>query len=163
MQRGKGGRGVAARRLCSAPAVRVQQASFASQCPRNVPLRRRTCRARVTNAQKRNRGVREMSVRLVREGDARVRIVKPIVVAVLSFSCALAIAQQPPNAGQLLQQQREPLRLPPPEDDVRPRPPEPKPALPVSPTLKVRVTQFTFSGNTLYSSEELAEVVQEFV
>ena len=104
-----------------------------------------------------------MSVRLFREGDARARIAKPIVVAVLSFSCALAIAQQPPDAGQLLQQQREPLRLPPPEDDVRPRPPEPKPALPVSPTLKVRVTQFTFSGNTLYTSEELAEVVQEFV
>jgi len=104
-----------------------------------------------------------MSVRLFREGDARARIAKPIVVAVLSFSCALAIAQQAPDAGQLLQQQREPLRLPPPEDDVRPRPPEPKPALPVSPTLKVRVTQFTFSGNTLYTSEELAEVVQEFV
>ena len=104
-----------------------------------------------------------MSVRLFREGDARARIAKPIVVAVRSFSCALAIAQQAPDAGQLLQQQREPLRLPPPEDDVRPRPPEPKPALPVSPTLKVRVTQFTFSGNTLYTSEELAEVVQEFV
>ena len=104
-----------------------------------------------------------MSVGLIREGNARSRIAKPIVVAVLSFSCAVAIAQQPPDAGQLLQQQREPLRLPPPEDDVRPRLPEPKPALPVSPTLKVRVTQFTFSGNTLYSSEELAKVVQEFV
>ena len=104
-----------------------------------------------------------MSVRLIREGNARSRIAKPIVVAVLSFSCAVAIAQQAPDAGQLLQQQREPLRLPPPEDDVRPRLPEPKPALPVSPTLKVRVTQFTFSGNTLYSSEELAKVVQEFV
>jgi hemolysin activation/secretion protein len=104
-----------------------------------------------------------MSVRLFREGDARARIAKPIVVAVLSFSCAVAFAQQPPDAGQLLQQQREPLRLPPPEDDLRPRPPEPKPALPVSPTLKIRVTQFTFSGNTLYTDAELAEVVQEFV
>jgi len=104
-----------------------------------------------------------MSIRLLREGDARVRIARPIVVAVLSFSCGVAIAQQPPDSGQLLQQQREPLRLPAPADDVRPRPPEPKPALPVSPTLKVRVTQFTFSGNTLYSDEELAQVVQEFV
>lgn len=115
-----------------------------------------------------------MSVRLFRAGDARARIAKPIVVAVLSISCGVAIAQpapapdpallqQRPDAGKLLQQQREPLRLPPPEDDVRPRPPEPKPALPVSPTLKVRVTQFTFSGNTLYTSEELAGVVQEFV
>jgi hemolysin activation/secretion protein len=105
-----------------------------------------------------------MSIRLVREGGARARVARPIVVAVLSFSCAVAMAQQqPPDAGQILQQQREPLRLPPPQDDVRPRPPEPKPALPVSPTLKVRVTQFTFSGNTLFSSAELAEVVQEFV
>src|SRR6185436_5650688 len=74
-----------------------------------------------------------------------------------------ALLQQRPDAGKVLQQQREPLRLPPPEDDVRPRPPEPKPALPVSPTLKVRVTQFTFSGNTLYADKELAEVVREFV
>jgi len=113
-----------------------------------------------------------MSVRLFREGDAPGRIAKPIVVAVLSFSCGVAIGQpapdpallqQRPDAGKVLQQQREPLRLPPPEDDVRPRPPEPKPALPVSPTLKVRVTQFTFSGNTLYADKELAEVVREFV
>lgn len=105
-----------------------------------------------------------MSVRLFREGDARARIARPIVVAVLSFSCAVAIAQQRPDAGQILEQQREPLRLPPPpDDDIRPRPPEPKPALPVSPTLKVQVTQFTFSGNTLFSDEELTEVVKEFV
>ena len=107
-----------------------------------------------------------MSVRL-RGGDVRLRITRPIVVAVLSFSSALTVAQVPaerPDAGQILQQQREPLRLPPPPDDsIRPRPPEPKPALPVSPTLKVRVTQFTFSGNTLYTGEELAEVVKEFV
>jgi hemolysin activation/secretion protein len=107
-----------------------------------------------------------MSVRLFRDGDARARIAKPIVVAVLSFSCAVAIAQTPqrPDAGQILQEQREPLRLPPPpDDDVRPRPPEPKPALPVSPTLKVNVTQFTFSGNTLFTDQELAEAVQEFI
>src|SRR6185503_1946522 len=172
MDRGKGGRGLAARRLCSAPFARVQRVRLTSQCPRNVALRARTCRARVTVAQKRNPGVREMSVRLFREGDAPGRIAKPIVVAVLSFSCGVAIGQpapdpallqQRPDAGKVLQQQREPLRLPPPEDDVRPRPPEPKPALPVSPTLKVRVTQFTFSGNTLYADKELAEVVREFV
>ena len=105
-----------------------------------------------------------MSVRLFREGNAQGRITRPIVVAVLSFSCAVAIAQQRPDAGQILEQQREPLRLPPPvEDEVRPRPPEPKPALPVSPTLKVRVAKFTFSGNTLYTDEELTEVVKEFL
>ena len=105
-----------------------------------------------------------MSVRLFREGDARARIARPIVVAVLSVASAVAIAQQRPDAGQILEQTREPLRLPPPaDDDVRPRPPEPKPALPVSPTLKIQVKQFTFSGNTLFSDEELAEVVKEFV
>jgi hemolysin activation/secretion protein len=106
-----------------------------------------------------------MRVRLSRERDARARIARPIVVAVLSLASAVAVGQQRPDAGQILEQQtREPLRLPPPpDDDVRPRPPEPKPALPVSPTLKVQVTQFTFSGNTLYSDAELTEVVKEFV
>jgi hemolysin activation/secretion protein len=101
---------------------------------------------------------------LFRERDARPRIAKPIVVAVLSVASAVAVAQQKPDAGQILEQTREPLRLPPPADaDVRPRPPEPRPALPVSPTLKVRVTQFTFSGNTLFSDEQLSEVVRDFV
>src|SRR5687768_7338007 len=129
MERGKGGRGLAARRRSSVPAARPEQIPPSSQ------------------------------------SDAGARIARPIVVAVLSFSCAVAIAQQRPDAGQILEQQtREPLRLPPPaEDDVRPRPPEPKPALPVSPTLKVQVTQFTFSGNTLYSDAELTEVVKEFI
>ena len=87
-----------------------------------------------------------------------------IAVAVLSLASALAAAQQRPDAGQVLEQTREPLRLPPPADaTVRPAVPEPRPALPVSPTLKVRVNRFTFSGNTLYSDEELSRVVQEFV
>ncbi|MGH8726550.1 MAG: ShlB/FhaC/HecB family hemolysin secretion/activation protein, partial [Burkholderiales bacterium] len=103
-----------------------------------------------------------MSFRVLR--DARPRIAKPIVVAVLSLASAVAVAQIRPDAGQILEQQREPLRLPPPaDDDIRPRPPAPKPALPVSPTLKVRVTQFNFTGNTLYTEEQLREVVEEFV
>jgi hemolysin activation/secretion protein len=105
-----------------------------------------------------------MNARPLRRNDARVRIAKPIVVAVLSLASAVAVAQIRPDAGQILEQQREPLRLPPPaDDDIRPRLPEPKPALPVSPTLKVTVTQFNFSGNTLYTDEHLREVVQEFV
>jgi hemolysin activation/secretion protein len=109
-----------------------------------------------------------MNFRLFRERGARERIARPIVVAVLSLTSAVAVAQalpkERPDAGRILEQTREPLRLPPPaEDDVRPRPPEPKPALPVSPTLKVRVTQFNFSGNTLFTDEQLSEVVKEFV
>jgi hemolysin activation/secretion protein len=94
----------------------------------------------------------------------RARIVRPIVVAVLSVASAVAVAQQRPDAGQILEQTREPLRLPPPVDaDVTPKPPAPRPALPVSPTLKVRVAQFTFSGNTLFSDETLRGVVEEFI
>jgi hemolysin activation/secretion protein len=111
-----------------------------------------------------------MSLRLFRESDTPGRITRRIVVAVLSISSGVAIAQAPPprierpDAGRILEQQREPLRLPPPaDDDVKPRLPEPKPALPVSPTLKVNVTQFTFSGNTLFTDEQLTEVVREFV
>jgi hemolysin activation/secretion protein len=106
-----------------------------------------------------------MGLRLFRNGgDARARIVRPIVVAALTLASAVAIAQQRPDAGRILEQTREPLRLPPPaEDEVRPRPADPKPALPVSPTLKVTVTRFNFSGNTLYTTEQLREVVEEFV
>jgi hemolysin activation/secretion protein len=101
---------------------------------------------------------------LCRPKNSALRKFRPIVVAVLSVASAVAVAQQRPDAGQILQQQREPLRLPPPPpDELRPRPPEPRPALPVSPTLKVKVTQFTFSGNTLFTDEELGAVVAEFV
>ena len=41
-------------------------------------------------------------------------IARPIVVAVLSLASAVAIAQQRPDAGPILEQQRQPLRLPPP-------------------------------------------------
>jgi hemolysin activation/secretion protein len=120
--------------------------------------------ARDARANKKFVGVREMSFRLFRDGDARARIVMAFVVAALALVSAVAVAQQRPDAGQILEQMREPLRLPPPaEDEVRPRPADPKPALPVSPTLKVTVTQFNFSGNTLYTTEQLREVVEEFV
>jgi hemolysin activation/secretion protein len=89
----------------------------------------------------------------------------PRIVAcvLLSGASALALAQQKPDAGQLLEQQREPLRLPAPPPDVRPKPPEPKPALGAQPQLKVTVSEFTFSGNTLVPDEELREVVKDFI
>jgi hemolysin activation/secretion protein len=90
-------------------------------------------------------------------------IAKPTALAVLSLASAVALAQQPPDAGQVLQQTREPLRLPPPSEPVLPKPPEPKPALPVAPELRVTVKQFTFSGNTVYSDEQLRAVTNEFL
>ena len=125
MHSGKGGRELVLRRLL--PAHRARGRRFLpSRCPpKNAALRARTSRARVTCVRTKNCGVREMSLRVLRERDARTRIARPIVVAVLSFASAVAVAQQRPDAGQILEQQREPLRLPPPPpDEIRPRPPE---------------------------------------
>src|SRR5436190_7345157 len=72
-------------------------------------------------------------------------------------------AQQRPDAGQVLEQTREPLRLPPPAEPVLPKPPEPRPAMRSTPQLKVKAEQFTFSGNTLYPEEVLQKQVEEFV
>ena len=89
---------------------------------------------------------------------------KPFVVAVLALASSAAIAQVRPDAGQLLEQQREPLRLPPPKEaDVLPRPPDPKPALPVQPQLRVRVKSFTFTGNTIFSDAFLQPLVEEYI
>jgi hemolysin activation/secretion protein len=86
------------------------------------------------------------------------------VGAALVLACTVAFAQVRPDAGQVLEQAREPLRLPPPrEADVLPRPPDPKPALPVQPQLRVKVTSFTFSGNTVYSDAFLQPVVEEYL
>ena len=86
-----------------------------------------------------------------------------VASVLLSAASALALAQQKPDAGQLLEQQREPLRLPAPSPDLRPKPPEPKPALGAQPQLKVTVSQFTFSGNTLIPDDELREVVKDSI
>ncbi len=89
---------------------------------------------------------------------------RPFVVAVLALASAAAIAQVRPDAGQILEQTREPLRLPPPrEADVLPRPPDPKPALPVQPELRVTVKSFVFTGNTVYSDAFLQPVVAEYL
>ncbi len=86
-----------------------------------------------------------------------------VAFVVFSVASALVLAQQKPDAGQILEQTREPLRLPPPSPDLRPKPPEPKPALGAQPQLKVKVSRFTFSGNTLIPEDELQEAVKEFV
>src|SRR5690348_7439396 len=100
-------------------------------------------------------------------GKSRARSCAWLLAVVASTQ---AIAQVPtprppnaPDAGQVLEQTRQPLRLPPPAEPVLPQPPEPKPALPVSPQLRVKVQQFTFTGNTLYSEEQLQPIVEEFI
>lgn len=84
--------------------------------------------------------------------------------ALLALASAVAMAQTKPDAGQILQQVQEPLRLPPrTAPDVTPKPPPAPPALKPQPQLKVTVTRFTFTGNTLYSEAVLQEVVREFL
>ncbi len=85
------------------------------------------------------------------------------LVAALGVASAAAFGQQRPDAGQVLEQSREPLRIPPPAEPVLPQPPEPKPALPVSPQLRVLIKQFVFTGNTIYSSEQLREVTKQYI
>src|SRR5688572_8017168 len=138
MHWGKGGRGHVAHRLSSVSFARGQSLRRFPRPSKKAAFGARSCCVRIKRS-------------------------RTIVVAVLSVASAVALAQERPDAGQILQQQREPLRLPAPADDVRPKPPPPRPALPVSPTLKVRVSKFTFSGNTLYTDAQLAEVVREFV
>src|SRR5260221_3775338 len=89
-----------------------------------------------------------------------------ILLALASVSVSGKPATRPPgapDAGKLFEQTRQPLRWPPPEEPILPKPPEPKPALPASPQLKVKVEQFSFTGNTLYSEAELQPIVQEFI
>src|SRR6266571_165451 len=98
-----------------------------------------------------------------RNGAREMSLHRLVAFVVLSVASALVHAQQKPDAGQILEQTREPLRLPPPSPDLRPKPPEPKPALGAQPQLKVKVSRFTFSGNTLIPEDELQEAVKEFV
>ena len=88
---------------------------------------------------------------------------KVTLLAAVCLASTSVLAQQPPNAGQVLQESREPLRLPPPAEPVLPKPPEPKPALPVSPQLHVTVKRFTFTGNTVYSDEQLRTVTDPYL
>ena len=88
---------------------------------------------------------------------------RSFALVALMLVSLLVQAQQRPDAGQVLEQTREPLRLPPPAEPVLPKPPEPRPAMASTPQLKVKVERFTFSGNTLYAEEVLQKQVEDFV
>src|SRR5437016_14430592 len=94
---------------------------------------------------------------------ARDALARSMGFVLLALASVGAFAQQRPDAGQVLEQQRQPIRLPPPDDPVLPKPPEPKPALPASPQLKVTVQKFTYTGNTLYPNIALDSQTQEFI
>ncbi len=73
-----------------------------------------------------------------------------------------ANAQQRPDAGSVLEGAKQPAVAPKPGPELLPRVEEPRPAL-GAPGLKVNVTAFKISGNTLYSESVLLETVKEFV
>jgi hemolysin activation/secretion protein len=100
----------------------------------------------------------ELTARRTRRPHAR-----SLAFACFCLASATAMAQQRPDAGQVLEQTKQPLRLPPPSEPVLPKPPDPKPALPASPQLRVKIDQFAFSGNTLFSEAQLQPIVQEFI
>ena len=74
------------------------------------------------------------------------------------------VAQLRPDAGQLLEQQRE--RLPEParsDKQVLPREEQPRPAMRGSASLKVTVKQFRISGNRIYSEADLQPALKDSV
>ena len=89
---------------------------------------------------------------------------KAFAAAAAAFSI-VAVAQQLPDSGSILEQQRQPERLPVPRSDtpvLREVTPT-KPALPATTKLSVAVKEFRFRGNTVFSDAELREVVREFI
>lgn len=109
-----------------------------------------------------------------RASTAARRAEKKLVVVQLAASFAIALfsasvlAQAPqtrPDAGSVLEQMKQPPIPAPaerPDSSVLPRVEQPRPAL-GAPGLKVNVTAFKISGNTIYGEGELLATVQEFV
>jgi hemolysin activation/secretion protein len=87
----------------------------------------------------------------------------PVAAFLLALWCGAAVAQVRPDAGSVLESTKPTVPAAPPSSrEVLPRPPEPKPAL-GAPGLKLVVTGFRISGNTIYPEDVLLETVKEFV
>ena len=106
-----------------------------------------------------------------RKGDgiagAEVRVQRPVFALIVALTAAIsssAIAQQPPrpDAGSILEGLKPAPTIPKPAPEVLPQTPEPRPAL-GAPGLKVTVTRFKISGNTIFSEDVLLPTVKEFV
>ncbi len=97
---------------------------------------------------------------------ARVRLpVFALVFALGAFFFSTAsVAQQPPrpDAGSVLEGVKPPATFPKSPEEVLPRIVEPRPAL-GAPGLKVTVTRFKISGNTIFPEDVLLATVKEFV
>ena len=90
---------------------------------------------------------------------------RKVFAAFAAAFTAVAFAQQPPGAGQILEQQRprETLPISPSTAPVLPQVTPTKPALPATTRVSVAVKDFRFSGNTVFPAAELRETVREFI
>src|SRR5204862_2065286 len=89
-------------------------------------------------------------------------IARVALVLLVAFSQASLAQQQRPDAGSVLEGLKQPPPVPKAAPDVLPRVEEPRPAL-GAPGLKVVVSAFKITGNTLFSEATLLETVKEFI
>jgi hemolysin activation/secretion protein len=85
-----------------------------------------------------------------------------IALVVAGLAMAQAVAQVRPDAGSILESTKPPATAPRLGTDVLPRAPEPRPAL-GAPGLKLVVSGFRVTGNTIYPENVLLDQVKEFV
>ena len=110
---------------------------------------------------------KEQKIEVVRLISHRRLLVYFTLAMLVGSNAAIAqqapqVAQLRPDAGQILEQQRD--RVPPParpEQDVLPQDEQPRPALRGSASLKVTVTQFHISGNRIYTEAELLPALKD--
>jgi hemolysin activation/secretion protein len=98
------------------------------------------------------------------EGARARSVVFPLFAALVAVFCTTVFAQQPPrpDEGSILEGTKPPASLPRPSTEVLPRAPEARPAL-GAPGLKVVVTAFRVTGNTIFPENVLLEQTKEFV
>lgn len=96
--------------------------------------------------------------------SARAGRLFPLVFLLSAFSVAAfgQLAQLRPDAGSVLEGTKQPAPVPKAAPEVLPRVEEPRPAL-GAPGLKVTVSAFRITGNTLFSEALLLDQVKEFV
>jgi len=88
-----------------------------------------------------------------------------LVASQLSFAQAVPqVAQLRPDAGQILEQQRDRVPAPArPGQEVLPREEQPRPAMRGSASLKVTVKKFLISGNRVYSEAQLQPALKDSI
>lgn len=82
-------------------------------------------------------------------------------VAFALFLAQTALAAQAPDAGQILENIKAPLTLPPPTDGVLPEPAPARPALSLPSDVKVRVTAFRITGAREFSEAHLLALLAD--